>query len=613
MEEARGSNPLSSTIFARLGPLKSFGFRADNTSVSGRLRKSAFPHHAEAVHAVLSTSTQAGLELNTDLTIRSADPCVTSLLGVEPHDLLQRPITDLVVAEDRPLVASFLHQSDPSQTSLEVRAQARPDRRPAALELSAQWDHSGIRVNLQDVLSWRVTELALRGLAQLNHPLVAFTAVPIARLDQQCRAIELNSAWVDATGITAPQDGGLRWLRALDQTTIEAFRTALPALCNGEPFAADGYLRHTNGTVRSVKLGIAPVVDTDRQFGGLVLVAVVRAVLAESAVAAGGLRFPTRPVSEATPTIPPTSAAPARTVRISAEPDPAVSLALASVLSAARARFVAPEGFATDLEDLTPDPASDPASDASTKQTVHQEGIRIDLGVPAVPTNALPKLRAYDEVVRRRAEDVQATAASGLAGPGVASSGLAGSGLAGSGLAGSGLDRMERLIESTGPNRAFVDPADRIKLLDHLQRFHEQAPERAAGHSPNTHSVAIVFLDVLEAATTSPGARSALMGLLEHRLRSAVRRHEYASPIGDRGFVVAARGSFDKKELKILVDRLVQRLDVPMRASDGLPQFAVCTGAVRSFPGEADAELILRAELARARALAAGPGTALIS
>jgi GGDEF domain-containing protein len=274
--------------------------------------------------------------------------------------------------------------------------------------------------------------------------------------------------------------------------------------------------------------------------------------------------------------------------QVSAAPDPTTQVALASVLAAARSGFVAPADFVTSIDDLAVDSNrsehdkghdtghdtrhdTDRSADDSTPTTPQ-------LSVPAVPPSALPTLRAYDEIVRRRAADRTAD------------------------------QQVSGGPRPSNTRGAIVESADRQELLERLDSFH-------ADGTP--HGAAVVFLDITDtsAATvmTSTGmtseADTALIALLEQRLRATVRSHEYAAPLTGQGFVVAARGTFTAQQLSTLVDRLVTRLSLPLRSADAMPTFAVSAAAVRSFPGESDVELILRAELARVRALSAGAGS----
>jgi GGDEF domain-containing protein len=118
-----------------------------------------------------------------------------------------------------------------------------------------------------------------------------------------------------------------------------------------------------------------------------------------------------------------------------------------------------------------------------------------------------------------------------------------------------------------------------------------------------------LFVDILTTGAPVLEDRRYDLKLLERRLRTTVREHEYAAPLGDQGFVVAARGAFNPGELDALATRIAERLSMPLRGHGGTRSPQLCVGGTRSLPGEPDVQLILRAELARAKALAAGPGT----
>jgi PAS domain-containing protein len=774
--------------------------------VSGRLRLAPFPTHAQAVHDLLRTCTSAGLELDTAGIIRVTEAGIASLLGYPPEELHGRPLVDLVFAEDVGLVTDLLANNSPATPSVEVRFNRRQRTRPVALEISMVSGSSGTRVHMQDVLSWRVVELALRGHSRLGHAMVDNTPSLILRLDQQCRAIQANAAWVEVSGIDQTAETGLVWMRALDERTLEAFRDALPSLCSGKSFATTAYIRHTGGYISRFEFAVAPVVEDQRSFAGFVvvgcdlgplsdteLVAVAATVrfasestnnLVNPTAEASGVTAATQPTELATQPTPGPNAshgfvsaqpllAHRPTEPVAANPDPMMKMALASVLAAARTNYVPPRRSAakpvptiatheagaqriaalahleamdsptsTDLPPLSTDLATSTPPAMVWQPATPKEFLSETTAAPELPTaaeltpetptgdaqrnlealaalhestvppvSALPrgmaeyqtalaateaarrtaqlaeaeriaatersqteqhKLRAaqsdldrleaehldmetrLDEAraqaeaeaarvenaralarrdseieqlrlqsARTAREQAEANAALALESEKRAIE-IARQAAQAAELTkehppvdddlGSGKESLEILegvfATPTRPSvlpPAFVDSRVRTGILEHLEGYHEDGMD-------NVISVGLLFIDVLTTGSQKVEDRRYDLKILERRLRTAVREHEFAAPLGDQGFVVAARGTLGDGDLEALVARLVARLTMPLRGHGGTasaPQ--VCVGGVRSDQNDSDVELVLRAELARARALAGGAGSVVLS
>jgi hypothetical protein len=528
MQEARGSNPLSSTKH-----LKVVAETVDVTDVTGRLRPSPFPHHAAAVHRLLLEHTTASLELSRTGTVDAMEPGVGALLGLRPEEVLDQRFVDLIDPADRYLVERHLDADDHTHPHLAVRLTHGAHLAPINLELTLVKQSTGHRAVLSDVLSWRMVERGAGEVANFGE-LHELSSAFVLRLDQQCRIVAANQAWSSLTG-PLETDTGLAWLNALDAASIDAFRLALPGLCNGSSFESGAYVRSSTGRIDRVSLAACSLLTPTRDFAGFLIVGCGEPPLSdtEAVLVRNTIRFRVSPKNaEPEPSIlateglhdaliahdidstPQSAGEPAP---ISAEPDPMTRLAIASVLAAARTSF---SGFAEDEPGLFDAPNS-----------------------------------------------------------------------------------VEEIQSLLVPTR--LDPSSKADLIDHLDAYHEDGMDAVV-------TVALLFIDVTRDAVqaTSEGTTDTVeplsgqdhdyeLKVLERRLRTAVRDHEYAAPLDSSGFVVAARGAFGKHDLEALALRLLSRLEAPLRGygSTGGPVIAV-TG-VCSQIGETDEELIVRAESAR--------------
>jgi hypothetical protein len=561
--------------------------------VTGRLRPAQQFAHATAVHELLSSNTSAGLELDRHGLISAADERVSSLLWSNPEALIGRAFHELIAPDDHlaSTIQEYLGSDDPTNfptceaTFINV-AHAGDGRSTARLELQIERTPDGARVHLSDVRAWNLINQALRTTAtDASHghdsPLV------LLNLDRQCRALHANYAWLDATGITAEADTGLMWLRALDTDSLDSFRNAIPVLCTGTSFRSDGYLRTANGGALRTALVVAPIILTNGSIHGFLLVASVQRLLSPDELVAqpGVLRFPplARPAhadpERDTASQPDTPKTPANTTTdvadpqpaevlysmrpIATDPDPVVRMALWSVLNAARSDFVAPldadqrsEDPSLDETDHEPD-ATRTKGDASDGHPDVAHEPNVDLDYPPSDPAGMKRLDPTRMVSRR----------------------------------------LPRIT----PPPAFVDSDARNGILHHLEAFHADGMDDVVG-------VALLFIDVLTTGSPHEEDRRYDLRLLERRLRTAVREHEYAAPLGSQGFVVAARGTLNPADLQALAQRLATRLSMTLRGHGGTRQPKVSIGGTRSLPNEPDVQLILRAELARAKALALGPG-----
>ncbi len=136
--------------------------------------------------------------------------------------------------------------------------------------------------------------------------------------------------------------------------------------------------------------------------------------------------------------------------------------------------------------------------------------------------------------------------------------------------------------------------AARDTLAEHLAALHDDGLDAVV-------SIALLLIEV-ELSTQTAEDEDYEMGVLERRLRSAIRDHEYADRHDPRGFVVAARGGFGHTDLQALALRIANRLQAPMRGHEATDLISLRVSAVRSRPGETDQLLITRAEEASAHA-----------
>lgn len=125
-------------------------------------------------------------------------------------------------------------------------------------------------------------------------------------------------------------------------------------------------------------------------------------------------------------------------------------------------------------------------------------------------------------------------------------------------------------------------------LADHLQALHHDGLDAVV-------STALLLVKV-ELAARSKDDEAYEMGVLERRLRAAIRDHEYADRHDLRGFVVAARGGFGHEDLQALALRLANRLQAPLRGHSATDLVSLTVAAVRSKPGESDQDLIARVQ-----------------
>ncbi len=152
------------------------------------------------------------------------------------------------------------------------------------------------------------------------------------------------------------------------------------------------------------------------------------------------------------------------------------------------------------------------------------------------------------------------------------------------------------------PAASYISTAAKEQLISHLDGLNKDGLSEIV-------SVALIFIDVLSTGSETVEDRRYDLQILERRLRAATRQHEYAAPLADEGFVIAARGTFAPGDLEAMVLRLMGRLSQPLR---GLGQFGapkLCVAGVRSEADEPDYQIITRAERARAQAIGAGAGT----
>jgi PAS domain-containing protein len=678
--------------------------------MTGRLRLAPFPSHAVAVHELLRNSTEAGLELDMNGVIRAASSAVAGLLGWRASDLSGHDLRQFVFAEDVSILDELLAHPGPSAPTVEIRVMRHRRSRPVSLEISVVRTPTSIRVHLQDVLSWRVVELALRGQSRLGTAIADGTPTMLLRLDQQCRCEHANAAWSEATGTRLPDEPGLSWLRSLDEGTLVAFRDALPALCVGTSFQHEALVRHLDGYVSRYSIAVAPIVDEQRAFSGFLFVgsdqgalnadeltliaatakfapldystaagpqAMEAAELSPAAsparsasLASGAASQPIFPQSTGVgsgPMLPSKTDGPSEPmftplVGSDSPPAPAEEAAPALLLKAQLASqrgLVQPNPpasvtssaslFMMDDEPASPWPVEIPLEDDQPSASMAATSAKVDQFHdadqsadhsqyrPVQPVSVEP-----DPIMRLALASVLAAARASASfellqptpdGITVASEI-------------SPTDRAAALLDEPDPevihaakgdstpiqlasaDSTSVDDAltstTNVVTNDHRSGqvfISESAKEQLIDHLDGLHldgmggviSVALIFIDVLATGSEGLEDRRYDLKILERRLRTAVREHEYAAPLPDQGFVVAARGSFGSGDLEALVLRLMGRLSAPLRghSQNGSPK--LCVAAVRSAQGEVEHELIARAERARAQSIGTGPGSIVLN
>ncbi len=711
--------------------------------MTGRLRLAPFPSHAVAVHELLRNSTEAGLELDMNGLIRAASPAVAGLLGWRASDLTGHDLRQFVFAEDVEILNELLAHPGPSAPTVELRVMRHRRSRPVSLEISVVRTPTAIRVHLQDVLSWRVVELALRGQSRLGTAIADGTPTMLLRLDQQCRCEHANAAWSEATGTRLPDEPGLSWLRSLDEGTLVAFRDALPALCLGTSFQHEALVRHLDGYVSRYSIAVAPIVDEHRAFSGFLFVGSDQGALnaeeltliaatakfapldytaaAEAAqvstvslpqvapeVAAstprqmgsrpmfaklGPANFgptiagpvtppvvavneaPTQPVSvplfpvapaattadkvpsallkanlesqrgaprtnqPATISTPgdlfmvddepapwpieiPSADGPASVVSeqaqrqtseqetdnqyrrvqpVSVEPDPITRLALASVLAAARASTTSFE-----LMESAPDVPSTSSEPSPTDRAAVLLNDTLNDAAPDAPAHVAADVPTEVPTTESSSTESSSTESSSTE----SSSTVTPAANEAAATSPGTLHETDQPTHDEANDRrngqVFISDSAKEQLIGHLDGLHLDGMGGVV-------SVALIFIDVLATGSEGLEDRRYDLKILERRLRTAVREHEYAAPLLDQGFVVAARGSFGSGDLEALVLRLMGRLSAPLRghSHNGSPK--LCVAAVRSGQGEVDHDLIARAERARAQAIGTGPGSIVLN
>jgi GGDEF domain-containing protein len=468
------------------------------------------------------------------------EPGVGALLGMRPDQILDHRLLDLIAPDDRHILAPLGTNEHVSRSNIALRFLHGRRSSPIALEVSIVGQTGGHRVVLSDVLSWRMVE---RGAAEVPHfgDLSDHSSAVVLRLDQQCRPLATNQAWNHLMGPVASGDG-LEWLRAFDVATVDLFRQALPGMCNGSSFGTSAYLRSADGRIDRFTIAACSLLTPTREFSGFLVVGCTEPPLnaAESVLVGNTVKF--RPQQATTPVA---SESPRPL------PKPIIDTRQPEVESA-------PRLFGTESKDAAV-PSSSPQPTAITVEP--------------------------DPMTRLAIASVLAAARNNFSGFADDEPGLFDVPASG--------EEIRSLIE---PIR--LDPHAKADLIDHLDAYHEDGMDSVV-------TVALLFLDVSRQTGIDGGQdHSYELKVLERRLRTAVRDHEYAAPLDGQGFVVAARGTFTAADLEALAHRLVARLESPLRGygTSGGPQIFV-TG-VCSTIGESDEELLIRSESARQDTLA---------
>jgi hypothetical protein len=462
--------------------------------------------------------TSASIELDTEGTITSAEPGIAVLLGRTAQQLVGLPLSELVEPGDRWLLAQLRHNPEHTQPNNQIRLRRANRTSPITYEITLVRESNGLRVIVSDVLSWRMVERGAATpstLAPITSPtgqlLTAATndrsCAFVLRLDQQCRLTDANRAWEEVVEAERELDS-LDWMYAFDTATIEAFREALPGICTGASFATNAYVRSSVGRIARLSLAACPLLTADRVFVGFLMVGYEQAPLtdAERVLVQNSVAFPQQaaptPLPQVALQIVPQIVPPAQ-VQLIAEPNSMTRMAIASVLSAARADFA---GFDDD-----------------------------EPGLFDIPENAI---------------------------------------------------ELEARLQ---PPK--LGSAQRAELIDHLDTFHGDGLDAVV-------TVGLLLIDI-ETSATNPQDNQYEFRVLEKRLRSAVRDHEYAAPLGSDGFVVAARGDFDRHALEAFAQRITNRLQAPLRGNETSESPTVSIVAITSKIGETDAALIDRIETTR--------------
>jgi hypothetical protein len=513
----------------------------DDTDVSGRLRPSPFPHHAAAVHRLLLEHTTASVELDHTGSVAAMEPGIGGLLGLQPVRVLDHRFVDLIVDEDRQMVEHLLSTGDQTHPNVAIRFHHGRRSAPISLEATLVQQGAGHRIVLADVLSWRMVERGAAEVPNFGDPADHSSAF-VLRLDQQCRPLKLNQAWTHLAGPSAAGDG-LEWLNAFDLATMDAFRDALPGMCNGSSFGSSAYIRGVDGHVDRFAIAACSLLTSTREFSGFLVVGCAEPPLnaTESLLVSNTVTFRESPAT----TPPPKPAIP-----LAASISPALSHALAAAVSEAQS-----------------------SSQADPSDTSLHAGEAVE------PTNASFAAEP-DPMTRLAIASVLAAARSNFSGFADDEPGLFD--------APSTAEEIQSLIE---PIR--LDPHAKADLIDHLDAYHEDGMDSVV-------TVALLFIDIASDPSHDAASDSAYeQRVLERRLRTAVRDHEYAAPLDGQGFVVAARGTFTQNDLEALALRLISRLEAPLRGYGSTGGPIVSVTGVCSEIGETDEELLIRAEFAR--------------
>jgi hypothetical protein len=465
--------------------------------------------------------TTAALELDPQGKITQVEPGICILLGRTAEYLVGQPFSEFVEPDDQTGLRHLLTSSEQTQPNNHLRI--RRSHRTSTISYEATFirESGGYRIILSDVLSWRMVERGAATPPTLSSVTNSadHSCAFVLRLDQQWQLDDANASWEQL--IQADSElGTLEWMYSFDTNMIESMRAALPAICTGTSFSTSGYVRTSSGRVTRVGIATCPLLTPDRRFAGFLVLGFEQAPMSdtERVLVQNTILFPE-------PIAPMNAEASQRPESLATHPDPMMRMAIASVLSAARAEFTA---FDDDEPGLF---------DVPTHAT--------DLAALLTP----PKLAA----------------------------------------------------------------SERAELIDHLDTFHEDGLDAVV-------TVGLLLIDVEIHGTSqnqddnkddSDQDDNDEDGLyefrvLEKRLRSAVRDHEYCAPLGSGGFVVAGRGTFDRAALEAFALRLTNRLQGPLRGYETSESPTISVVAITSQIGESDYTLLDRIEAARRAAATTG-------
>ncbi len=544
------------------------------TYVTPRLRHNTFPTHAVSIHHLLMEHTTGMLLVNSQGLVEDVTGRTAAALGYDAGAIVGQPVLNLVDVAHQAGFRRSLQRPEDSVPNSAVQFSHASRARPIDYEFNVTRDGAGIRVVLTDVASWRAIEWANQTEEALRSSSPAapsgsreHSQLFVIRLDRQCTLIAANEAWSQLTGTMMQPQAGMgigpsTWMNVLDKGSIGEFGRSLSSLASGSPFASSGSLLDGRGGVRPVTVA-ACAINEGRS--GFLLIG------AESGPVLEARTRPEHPKEPATPPVDPPEI-PSHRVESSLVPS-------------------------FDL------PSSIPASNVQASPAP----------LPAVPALVVPGWTDQPPSAGMLDERTRAIIASVLSAARTDIVDISGSGATDDRGDKAGANTLnETAVDTVDDTPGLFDGPNAQEQTEPFMispRLGGEARETLAHQLEAMHvdgldavvSIALLLVEVELSAATADDENYE-MGVLERRLRSAIRDHEYADRHDDRGFVIAARGGFGHTDLQALALRVANRLQAPMRGHQATDLISLRVAAVRSRPCETDQMLITRAEEASAYA-----------